>query len=140
MTVAEIATTSIDASAAGKRDTAPAETDTSRPDAGRPDATGGVTPSGRRRSSRGPRAEQRDSRADGFGPAPRGRQRTVAGTVTRYDPQRGFGFIARRGKPDVFVHASALASGHVPQSGERVRFEVAPGRRGQQARNVRRVA
>jgi superfamily II DNA/RNA helicase/cold shock CspA family protein len=117
-----------------------------------------ATDAGRDRRAHGPDA-RRERRADTANPTPRARRRrhgdvdahsprgagrnggrSVAGTVSRYDAQRGFGFIARRGKPDVFVHASALGPGHVPQPGERVRFDVAPGRRGQQARNVRRVA
>jgi superfamily II DNA/RNA helicase len=83
---------------------------------------------------------------DGFGagrPARErdGRDRLVSGTVSSYNPQRGYGFISRRGGGDVFVHVSAL-SGREPalQPGQRVRFELAPGKRGQQARNVRTVA
>ena len=55
-------------------------------------------------------------------------------------PSRGYGFISRRGGGDVFVHVSALA-GREPslEPGQRVRFELAPGKRGQQARNVRAV-
>jgi superfamily II DNA/RNA helicase len=64
----------------------------------------------------------------------------VSGTVSSYNPQRGYGFISRRGGGDVFVHVSALA-GREPslEPGQRVRFELAPGKRGQQARNVRAV-
>ena len=64
----------------------------------------------------------------------------VSGTVSSFNPQRGFGFISRRGGGDVFVHVSAL-TGREPtlEPGQRVRFELAPGKRGQQARNVRAV-
>ncbi len=64
----------------------------------------------------------------------------VSGTVSSFNPQRGFGFISRRGGGDVFVHVSAL-TGREPtlEPGQRVRFELAPGKRGQQARNVRSV-
>ena len=64
----------------------------------------------------------------------------VSGTVSSYNAQRGYGFISRRGGGDVFVHVSAL-TGREPtlEPGQRVRFEVAPGKRGQQARNVRSV-
>ncbi|HET6772099.1 MAG TPA: cold shock domain-containing protein [Acidimicrobiales bacterium] len=64
----------------------------------------------------------------------------MSGTVSSYDPDRGFGFISRRGGSDVFVHVSALAGNQVLETGQRVRFELAPGRRGQQARNVERVS
>jgi CspA family cold shock protein len=64
----------------------------------------------------------------------------VSGTVSSYDPDRGFGFIARRGGSDVFVHVSALSRNQVLEPGQRVRFELAPGRRGQQARNVQPVS
>ncbi|HET6665558.1 MAG TPA: cold shock domain-containing protein, partial [Acidimicrobiales bacterium] len=51
-----------------------------------------------------------------------------------------YGFIARRGAADVFVHVSSLG-GRYPtlEAGQRVRFEVAPGRRGEQAVNVQPV-
>jgi superfamily II DNA/RNA helicase len=69
-----------------------------------------------------------------------GRDGLVSGTVSSFNPQRGYGFISRRGGGDVFVHVSALA-GREPslEPGQRVRFELAPGKRGQQARNVRAV-
>jgi superfamily II DNA/RNA helicase len=64
----------------------------------------------------------------------------VSGTVSSYNPQRGYGFISRRGGGDVFVHVSALPGGEPTlEAGQRVRFELAPGKRGQQARNVRPV-
>ena len=64
----------------------------------------------------------------------------MSGTVSSYNPRRGYGFISRRGGGDVFVHVSALA-GREPslEPGQRVRFELAPGKRGHQARNVRAV-
>jgi len=69
-----------------------------------------------------------------------GRDGLVSGTVSSFNPQRGYGFISRRGGGDVFVHVSAL-TGRDPslEPGQRVRFELAPGKRGQQARNVRAV-
>jgi superfamily II DNA/RNA helicase len=84
---------------------------------------------------RGERSER--GGRDGHG---RGRAAGQVGTVSSYDPDRGFGFISRRGGSDVFVHVSALAGNQVLEPGQRVRFELAPGRRGQQARNVQRVA
>ncbi|MBN2624932.1 MAG: DEAD/DEAH box helicase, partial [Acidimicrobiales bacterium] len=82
-------------------------------------------------------ADDRRDRADHHDRA----DRRVAGTVASYNPDRGFGFISRRGGADVFVHVSALAGrGQVLEAGQRVRFELAPGRRGQQARNVQTVS
>ncbi|HKY66529.1 MAG TPA: cold shock domain-containing protein [Acidimicrobiales bacterium] len=62
----------------------------------------------------------------------------MAGTVSSYNSSRGFGFISRRGGADVFVHVSALG-GRELRPGQRVRFELVPGKRGQQAHNVRAV-
>jgi CspA family cold shock protein len=60
--------------------------------------------------------------------------------VKSFHPARGYGFIARRGAADVFVHVSGLGGRHrTLEAGQRVRFEVAPGRRGQQAVNVQPV-
>jgi superfamily II DNA/RNA helicase len=64
----------------------------------------------------------------------------VAGTVSSYNPDKGFGFISRRGGADVFVHVSALDRDQTLEPGQRVRFELAPGRRGQQAKNVQSVS
>jgi cold shock CspA family protein len=101
------------------------------------------------RSDRAPRHEPRErggrtrrergghDRRDGHARARAGGQ--IAGTVASYDPDRGFGFISRRGASDVFVHVSAIARNQVLEPGQRVRFELAPGRRGQQARNVQPV-
>ena len=70
----------------------------------------------------------------------RGRDRRVAGTVKSFHPAKGYGFIARRGAADVFVHVSNLDGRHQRlEAGQRVRFEVAPGRRGEQAVNVQPV-
>jgi superfamily II DNA/RNA helicase len=88
---------------------------------------------GARRGERGERSG-RDGHGRGRAAGP------VSGTVSSYDPDRGFGFISRRGGSDVFVHVSALAGNQVLEPGQRVRFELAPGRRGQQARNVERVS
>jgi cold shock protein len=47
------------------------------------------------------------------------------GTVKRYSPSKGYGFIKCDGGPDVFVHASTLGA-HVPIEGARVNFELVP--------------
>ncbi len=63
------------------------------------------------------------------------------GTVTWYDRDKGFGFVAPdSGGEDVFVHASELARGLTELSeGERVAYQVTAGDRGPQARDVRLV-
>jgi len=61
------------------------------------------------------------------------------GTVRFFDAKRGYGFLSRSGGAnDVFVHASNI-QGHGPAvlvAGQHVRFEVKPGRKGDEARNV----
>jgi cold shock protein len=62
-----------------------------------------------------------------------------SGTVKWFDTVRGYGFLARDGAVDVFVHASAVEGGGELRAGERVSFEVAEGARGLTARAVRRA-
>lgn len=64
------------------------------------------------------------------------------GTVTWYDPDKGFGFVAAdSGGEDLFVHARALTGGlNELVEGDRVTYEVAAGERGPQALDVRLVA
>ena len=59
------------------------------------------------------------------------------GKVKWYDADKGFGFLSRVGGGEVFVHSSALPSGIVLRSGQRVEFGVAEGRRGVQALQVK---
>ena len=53
--------------------------------------------------------------------------------------EKGFGFISREGGDDVFVHFSNIqGSGYKSlDEGQRVEFDVAPGRKGEEAQNVR---
>ena len=53
-----------------------------------------------------------------------------------FHAEKGYGFITRPNGADVFVHASNTDGQHLAP-GQRVRFEVAPGRKGHQAVNVR---
>lgn len=63
------------------------------------------------------------------------------GTVSWYDLDKGYGFIAPdAGGDDVFVHYRALAGGLSElYEGDRVAYDVAPSERGPQARNVELV-
>jgi CspA family cold shock protein len=61
--------------------------------------------------------------------------------VKFFNAEKGFGFIAREQGDDVFVHYSKIqGSGYKTlQEGQRVEFDVAPGRKGEEAQNVRVV-
>jgi CspA family cold shock protein len=60
------------------------------------------------------------------------------GTVKWFDPAKGYGFIAREGADDVFVHFSAIrAAGYRNlEEGQRVEFSVEKGPKGFQAADV----
>lgn len=64
------------------------------------------------------------------------------GTVKWFNSEKGYGFIATDGGPDVFVHYTAIAmDGYKTlMEGERVSFDVQAGRDGRdQAANVQKV-
>lgn len=63
----------------------------------------------------------------------------ATGTVKFFNSEKGFGFISREQGSDVFVHYSNIqGSGYRSlQEGQRVEFDVAPGRKGEEAQNVR---
>jgi CspA family cold shock protein len=77
-------------------------------------------------SSRG-RAAQREEKA------------LATGTVKFFNAEKGFGFISRDGGDDVFVHYSNIqGSGYRSlNEGQQVEFDIAPGRKGEEAQNVR---
>jgi CspA family cold shock protein len=60
------------------------------------------------------------------------------GTVKWFSNEKGYGFIAREGAEDVFVHFSAITSDGYKSltEGQRVEFEVVQGPKGAQAANV----
>ena len=65
----------------------------------------------------------------------------ATGTVKWFNAEKGFGFISREGGHGVFVLFSAIqGAGYRPlEEGQRVEFDVAPGRKGEEAQNVRAV-
>jgi cold shock protein len=73
--------------------------------------------------------------------AQRGATFVATGTVKWFNSEKGFGFIAREGEPDVFVHFSAIqGTGYRSlEEGQAVEFDVGPGRKGEEAQNVRPV-
>jgi CspA family cold shock protein len=62
----------------------------------------------------------------------------VTGTVKWFNSGKGYGFIAREGGPDVFVHYSAIqAEGFRSlEQGQKVEFSIEQGPKGLQAANV----
>jgi CspA family cold shock protein len=63
------------------------------------------------------------------------------GTVKFFNSEKGYGFISREQGEDVFVHYSNIqGSGYRSlQEGQQVEFDVAPGRKGEEAQNVRAI-
>ncbi len=66
----------------------------------------------------------------------------ITGTVKWFNNQKGYGFIAREGGKDVFVHYSAITSeGYKTLSeGEKVEFAIEDSTKGPQAVDVTKAA
>jgi CspA family cold shock protein len=66
---------------------------------------------------------------------------SMQGTVKFFNADKGFGFIEREGGDDVFVHFSNIQGDGYKTlvDGQRVEFDVAPGRKGEEAQNVRPI-
>ena len=62
----------------------------------------------------------------------------INGTVKWFNGTKGYGFLARDGGPDVFVHFSAIQADGFKnlQEGQKVEFTVEQGPKGPQAANV----
>ena len=62
----------------------------------------------------------------------------ITGTVKWFNDAKGYGFLAREGGPDVFVHFSAIQSSGFKSlaEGEQVEFEIVQGDKGPQAADV----
>lgn len=63
----------------------------------------------------------------------------MQGTVKFFNNEKGYGFISREGGDDVFVHYSNIGGDGYKslEEGQAVEFDVAPGRKGEEAQNVR---
>jgi cold shock protein len=69
------------------------------------------------------------------------RMARIQGTVKWFNDAKGFGFLAREGGPDVFVHFSAIQSNGFKSlaEGDRVESEIVEGQKGPQAANVSKL-
>jgi len=69
------------------------------------------------------------------------RARMATGTVKFFNAEKGYGFISREQGDDVFVHFSNIAGdGYKTLSdGQRVEFDIARGKKGDEAQNVRPI-
>lgn len=65
----------------------------------------------------------------------------VVGTVKWFNGAKGYGFLAREGGPDVFVHYSAIDGDGFRnlEEGQKVEFTVEQGPKGLQAAHVKLV-
>ncbi|MCU1501672.1 MAG: cold shock protein [Ilumatobacteraceae bacterium] len=65
----------------------------------------------------------------------------ATGTVKFFNAQKGYGFISREEGADVFVHYSNIeGKGYRSlEEGQAVEFEIGPGRKGDEALNVKAI-
>ncbi|HMF84688.1 MAG TPA: cold-shock protein [Acidimicrobiia bacterium] len=65
----------------------------------------------------------------------------ATGIVKWFNAEKGYGFISREGGPDVFVHYSAIQMPgyRTLEEGQNVEFDIGPGKKGEEAQNVRIV-
>jgi CspA family cold shock protein len=71
----------------------------------------------------------------------KGGPRMATGTVKWFNPEKGFGFIRQENGEDVFVHYSSIQGQGFKslEEGQRVSFDITPGRKGPQATNVQKL-
>ena len=62
----------------------------------------------------------------------------VTGTVKWFNDEKGYGFIAREGDRDVFVHYRAIEmeGRKTLKEGQQVKFQIGEGQKGPQAEHV----
>ena len=65
----------------------------------------------------------------------------ATGTVKFFNSEKGFGFISREQGDDVFVHFSNIQGDGYKSldEGQKVEFDVGPGKKGEEAQNVRAI-
>ncbi len=65
----------------------------------------------------------------------------MQGTVKFFNNEKGYGFISREGGDDVFVHHSNIVGEGFKslEEGQQVEFDIGPGRKGDEAQNVRAI-
>ncbi|MDF2675154.1 MAG: cold shock protein [Clostridiales bacterium] len=65
----------------------------------------------------------------------------MEGTVKWFNAQKGFGFITTDDGKDVFVHYSSITSDGFKalEEGQKVRFDLTEGQKGEQATNVSKI-
>jgi CspA family cold shock protein len=65
----------------------------------------------------------------------------ATGTVKFFNDEKGYGFISREGEKDLFVHYSNIVGSgrRTLEADQQVEFEVQPGRKGDEAINVRAI-
>ena len=65
----------------------------------------------------------------------------ATGTVKWFNDEKGYGFIAREGERDVFVHFRAIEmeGRKTLREGQQVEFTIGEGQKGPQAENVKPV-
>ena len=65
----------------------------------------------------------------------------ATGTVKWFNNEKGYGFISQSDGADVFVHYSSIQMDGYRnlEEGMRVQFEVGPGKKGEEAQDVRAV-
>ena len=78
----------------------------------------------------------------GGGTAAAEKVKMAQGTVKWSNGDKGYGFIAVEGGPDVFVHFSAITGGGYRslEEGQKVELDITQGQKGPQAENVRVIA